>query len=127
LANRSVSDYWLLHIKKKVIPFGLLALEKPPGAKKDFMKKTNPNNDMRTEYDFAAMKGGIRGKYAKRYREGTNLVLLEPDVSEAFPTDKAVNQALRGIIKTTRTVRSTGKLASKSVRPTQRRTRSKPS
>jgi len=91
---------------------------------KDLMKKTK--RDMRTEYDFAAMKGGIRGKYAKRYREGTNLVLLEPDVSEAFPTDKAVNQALRGILKTTRTVRSTSKLASKSAHPTaQRRTRSK--
>ena len=48
------------------------------------MKKTKRDNDMRTEYDFAAMRGCIRGKYAKRYREGTNLVLLEPDVSEAF-------------------------------------------
>jgi hypothetical protein len=66
-------------------------------SKQGFMKKTNQNNDMRAEYDLASMKGGIRGKYAKRYREGTNLVLLEPDVSEAFPTDKAVNQALRGI------------------------------
>ncbi len=81
---------------------------------------------MRSEYDFAAMQGGIRGKYTKRYREGTNLVLLEPDVSEAFPTDKAVNQALRGILKTTRTVRNNRKPASKSLQPTsQRRARSK--
>ncbi|HEY2392776.1 MAG TPA: hypothetical protein VGK22_16495 [Candidatus Angelobacter sp.] len=81
------------------------------------MKKTSPNNEMQVEYALASMKGGVRGKYAKRYREGTNLVLLEPDVSEAFPTDKAVNQALRGILKITRTVRSTSKLASKAYIP----------
>ncbi len=81
---------------------------------------------MRAEYDFAAMPGGIQGKHTKRYREGTNLVLLEPDVSEAFPTDKAVNQALRGILKTTRAVRNTRKPASKSILPTShRRARSK--
>ena len=78
------------------------------------MKKTNLSNGMRPEYDFAAMKGGIQGKHTKRYREGTNLVLLEPDLSEAFPTDKAVNQALRGILNTARTVRN-GRLGNKSV------------
>jgi hypothetical protein len=99
--------------------------EKLSGASKDFMKKTNLSNGMRPEYDFAAMKGGIQGKHTKRYREGTNLVLLEPDLSEAFPTDKAVNQSLRGILNTARTVRS-GRLGNKSVEPTsQRRTRSK--
>ena len=49
------------------------------------------------------MKGGVRGKYVKRYREGTNIVLLEPDVAEAFPNDEAVNQALRGVLNTAST------------------------
>jgi hypothetical protein len=61
-----------------------------------FMKKMNSTNGVRTEYDFASMKGGVRGKYAKRYLEGANIVLLEPDIAEAFPNHKAVNQALRG-------------------------------
>ncbi len=54
---------------------------------------------MRTEYDFGSMKGGVRGKYVQRYRAGTNLALLEPDVAKAFPTDEAVNEALRAILK----------------------------
>lgn len=79
------------------------------------MKRTSRNNGMRAEYDFAAMKDGMRGKYAKRYREGTNIVLLEPDIAEAFPNDEAVNQALRGVLNTTRAVRRTGGLANKSL------------
>ena len=54
-----------------------------------------PDNELRAEYDFSQMKGGVRGKYAERYRESTNLVLLEPDIAKAFPTDEAVNEALR--------------------------------
>jgi hypothetical protein len=50
---------------------------------------------MRPEYDFSQLKGRVRGKYADRYREGTNLVLLDPDVAAAFPDAKAVNEALR--------------------------------
>ncbi len=65
---------------------------------------------MRPEYDFASMKGGVRGKYAKRYRAGTNLVLLEPEVAKAFPTDDAVNEALRAVLQATRAVRQTRKL-----------------
>lgn len=88
------------------------------------MKKTNSTNGLRTEYDFASMKGGVRGKYAKRYGEGTNIILLEPDIAEAFPNDEAVNQALRGVLNKTRAVRSTGGLAEKSLHlPTSRRSR----
>ena len=54
--------------------------------------------DMRPEYDFASMKGGVRGKYVSRYRTGTNLVLLDPDLAEAFPTDASVNEALRAVL-----------------------------
>jgi hypothetical protein len=71
------------------------------------MKKGNRKsaNDMRPEYDFASMKGGVRGKYAKRHRAGTNLVLLDPELAEAFPTEAAVNDALRAVLKMTKTVR----------------------
>ena len=64
------------------------------------MKKVSkpPANDMRPEYDFSSMKGGVRGKYVKRYQSGTNLVLLDPEVARAFPTDEAVNQALRAVL-----------------------------
>ncbi|EAW35647.1 hypothetical protein [Lyngbya sp. PCC 8106] len=50
-------------------------------------------DELRPEYDFAKMQGGVRGKYIKQYRKGTNLVLLYPDVAQAFPNDKAVNEA----------------------------------
>ena len=62
------------------------------------MKKTtmgNSDDELRPEYDFASMKGGVRGKYVDRYRAGTNLALLEPEIAKAFPTDEAVNDALR--------------------------------
>ena len=86
------------------------------------MKKTNPipADDMRPEYDFASMKGGIRGKYAKRAREGTNIVLIEPEVTNAFPTEQAVNEALKGVLNTTRAVRNTGGLPNKTLQPTSR-------
>ncbi len=45
------------------------------------------------------LKGGVRGKYASRYRAGTNLVLLEPEVAKTFPNDKTVNEALKLVIK----------------------------
>ena len=71
------------------------------------MKRVNRKfaNDMLAEYDFASMKGGVRGKYAARYRAGTNLVLLDPEVAEAFPSDAAVNQALRAVMSMTKVVR----------------------
>jgi hypothetical protein len=52
-------------------------------------------DELRPEYDFNKMKGGVRGKYVERYRTGTNVVLLDPDVAQAFPTSDAVNEALR--------------------------------
>jgi len=83
--------------------------------------KRSKNSRLRPEYDFASMQGGVRGKYTKRYREGTNIVLLEPDIAEAFPNDAAVNQALRGVLNTTRAVRGTGGLAEKSLQPSSQR------
>jgi hypothetical protein len=52
-------------------------------------------DDLRPEYDFRKLERRVRGKYVERYREGTNLVLLDPDVAAAFPDAKAVNDALR--------------------------------
>jgi hypothetical protein len=64
-------------------------------------KETNSefDDELRPEYDFTQLEGGVRGKYVERYREGTNLVLLAPDVAQAFPTAEAVNEALRLLIR----------------------------
>ena len=61
---------------------------------------------MRDEYDFSA---GVRGKYAKRFREGTNLVRLEPDVAKEFPTSEAVNKALRDLTRDSGEAKATDK------------------
>jgi hypothetical protein len=53
------------------------------------------DDELRPEYDFSQLKGGVKGKYVERYRAGTNLVLLDPDVAQAFPSADAVNEALR--------------------------------
>lgn len=78
------------------------------------------DDDLRPEYDFAAMKGGVRGKYVARLRKGSNLVLLEPEVAAAFPSAAAVNEALRGVLNTTRAVRGKGGLPNKALQPTSR-------
>ncbi len=63
-------------------------------------KKTDKDSDeMRPEYDLRKLKFVGRGIYAKRYRSGTNIVLLDRDVREAFPDDESVNEALRVIAK----------------------------
>jgi hypothetical protein len=57
-------------------------------------------DELRPEYDLSQLlETGIRGKYAERYQSGTNLVLLDPDVAEAFPNDQVVNEALRLAIR----------------------------
>ena len=59
------------------------------------MKKgTRRDNEMRDHYDFT---GGVRGKYARRYAEGTNVVMLDPDVARVFPNREAVNETLRAV------------------------------
>ena len=56
-------------------------------------------DELRPEYDLSQLQGGVRGKYAQRYKQGTNLVLLDPDVADAFPTEDAVNEALRMLMR----------------------------
>ena len=66
-------------------------------------KQTELKDELRPEYDLKSLlKDGARGKYAARYNAGTNLVLLEPDVARAFPNEKAVNEALKLVIKLTK-------------------------
>jgi hypothetical protein len=58
-----------------------------------------PGDDLRLEYDFRAMQGVVRGKYAARYREKLRFVGLADDVAGAFPDEAAVNAALREYLK----------------------------
>jgi hypothetical protein len=79
--------------------------------------KSNPNikvmdeeDTLRPEYNLSALlKAGERGKLAERYKAGTNLVLLEPDVAQAFPNDDAVNEALRLVMQISKLKIKTGK------------------
>ena len=57
------------------------------------------DDELRPEYDLSQLQGGVRGKYAQRYTQGTNLVLLDPDVADAFPTEDSVNEALRLLMR----------------------------
>jgi hypothetical protein len=67
------------------------------------MKKKADRRKVRDElhrnYDFSKLEGGVHGKYAERFRAGTNLVLLSPDVAEHFPDERSVNRALRQLIR----------------------------
>ena len=63
-------------------------------------KKSEMDDELRPEYDMKELlKGAVRGKYAQRYAEGTNLVLLDSDIADAFPTAEAVNEALRLVLR----------------------------
>lgn len=57
--------------------------------------KRNGSDDLRDEYDFS---GGERGKYAKRFAEGSNVVVLDPDVAKRFADSVSVNEALRSLL-----------------------------
>ena len=66
-------------------------------------KEVGFDDELRPEYDLPQLlKGGVRGKYAHQYREGTNLVLLAPDVADAFPDGETVNEALRLVLRLAR-------------------------
>jgi hypothetical protein len=63
------------------------------------MRKVKKSDELRPEYKREDLGEGVRGKHFESYREGTNLVLLSPDVAAVFPTEKAVNDALRSLIE----------------------------
>lgn len=61
--------------------------------------RDNTEDELRDEYELASLGPGIRGKYFERAKSGTNLVLLDPDVARAFPTQESVNKALRMLVE----------------------------
>lgn len=64
---------------------------------------SNDKDTLRDEYPEDLIKSGVRGKYAKRYREGRNLVLIDPDLHKIFPDSESVNRALRDYVSKKRT------------------------
>ena len=84
------------------------------------MSKANPkklDDDLLDHYDFS---GGVRGKYATRYREGTNVVLLDDDVAKTFPDALSVNRALRALVNIIRNRPARKSTAKKTSNPTSR-------
>jgi hypothetical protein len=65
--------------------------------------KTPLEDDLRDEYDETLLKNGVRGKYVQRLAAGSNIVRLAPDVAAAFPTEEAVNEALRLLLNVAKT------------------------
>jgi uncharacterized DUF497 family protein len=102
LGYHALENCSLFHMQIEATAYVSLAHEKQRAVRGSFMKNTVDaefDDELRAEYDLSQLQGGIRGKYVQRYSEGTNLVLLAPDVAEVFPTDEAVNEALRLLIK----------------------------
>jgi hypothetical protein len=62
------------------------------------MSNSDKDDDLRPEYELAKLGKGVRGKYIKRYPEGSNVVVIDPDLTAAFPNAKAVNDALREVL-----------------------------
>lgn len=60
---------------------------------------SKPNDEMRPEYDLESLSGKVRGKYHERYLKETNVVVVDPDLTKAFPNAKAVNEALRETLR----------------------------
>ena len=67
---------------------------------------SNDKDTLRKEYPGDLIKSGVRGKYAKSYREGTNVVLIDPDMHKLFPDSEAVNRALREYVSSKRAATS---------------------
>jgi hypothetical protein len=79
------------------------------------MKKASSRkiDDLRPEYDFSSLKGGVRGKYYRRFQAGTNIVRLDPELARVFSTDEAVNEALRTVVRASRASRRSTRLPNK--------------
>jgi hypothetical protein len=101
-----LEDCSLLRTRTETTAYASLVREKQRAERESSMKNkidTEIDDELRAEYDLSQLTGGVRGKYVQRYKAGTNLVLLAPDVAEAFPSDEAVNEALRLLIRIART------------------------
>src|SRR4030065_1861280 len=89
--------YWWLHTRSNRIQSELsthVLLRRARGSPMKSPKKKAAGSGMRAEYDFSK---GVRGKYAKRFAEGSNVVVLDPDVAGVFPDSKIVNETLRAV------------------------------
>ena len=75
------------------------------------------SDEMRPEYDFSE---GVRGKHYKGYQAGTNVVFLEPDIAAVFPDSASVNQALRLLVRLSKTKAIAGSRPNKALQPTSR-------
>jgi hypothetical protein len=86
------------------------------------MKKASSRkvDDLRPEYDFSSLKGGVRGKYYRRFQAGTNIVRLDPELARVFSTDEAVNEALRTVVRASRGSRRSTRLPNKELKLTKR-------
>lgn len=84
----------VVHVEREATISASSALARQREVKGDSMAKPKPDklNAMKKEYDFSA---GVRGKYAKRHAQGSNVVVLEPDVAKLYPDAESVNHALR--------------------------------
>ena len=80
-------------------------------------KATRRDDEMRDHYDFT---GGVRGKYARRYAEGTNVVVLDPDVARLFPNREAVNETLRAVAQIVQIQKRRRDRGNKAVAPDRR-------
>ena len=87
------------------------------------MKKASSkqqDDDLRPEYDFSSLKGGVRGKYYRRFQASTNIARIAPDLARVFPTDEAVNEALRTVVRASRPPRRSTRLPNKGMKLTKR-------
>ena len=101
---RIVVNCWLWFTPSEARIFASSVRDQRAGANKRVMKKRRQKyNEMLPEYDFSR---GVRGKYVRRYAQGSNVVVLDPDVAKAFPNAEAVNSSLRSLAEIIRSQKS---------------------
>src|SRR5439155_163825 len=94
--NRGIGAFWLWCLRSAATGFASSAHAKQLAAKGESMRKAKGDPDMLEEYDFSR---AVRGQHAARYAEGTNVVVLAPDLAELFPDSASVNDALRLLVR----------------------------
>ena len=83
------------------------------------LTRRSDSDEMRPEYDFSSAKA-VRGKHFRAYQAGTNVVLLEPDLIKAFPDSASVNQALRLLVRLSKSKALNPSRPNKALQPTSR-------
>ena len=98
LDYRVTNGYWLFPIQNVDSEHESSMRVSWTAGREESMKKDKKSDELRSEYKREDLGQGIRGKYFESYQEGTNLVLLSPDVAKVFTSEEAVNEALRSLI-----------------------------